>query len=208
MTELNPKVDLYLEEGCGRCELYQTPQCKVHTWHKELVALRKIVLACSLKEEVKWSFTCYTYNGKNVLILGTLKDYATLSFFKGTLMKDPYKILEKPGKNSQAYSLIKVRDFKDVLKDEAIIKSYIFEAIDIEKAGRKVEFKKNPEPMPEEFEQKLNENPELKAAFDSLTPGRQRGYIIYFSAPKQSATKVSRIEKMIPKILSGKGFHD
>lgn len=208
MTELNPKVDLYLEEGCGRCELYQTPQCKVHTWHKELVALRKIVLACSLKEEVKWSFTCYTYNGKNVLILGTLKDYATLSFFKGTLMKDPYKILEKPGKNSQAYSLIKVRDFKDVLKDEAIIKSYIFEAIDIEKAGRKVEFKKNPGPMPEEFEQKLNENPELKAAFDSLTPGRQRGYIIYFSAPKQSATKVSRIEKMIPKILSGKGFHD
>ncbi len=208
MNELNPKVDLYLEDGCGRCDLYKTPECKVHTWHKELVALRKIVLACGLKEEVKWSFPCYTYNGKNVLMLGTLKDYATLSFFKGTLMKDPYKILEKPGKNSQAYSLIKVTDYNDVLKDEAIIKSYIFEAIDIEKAGLKVEFKKNPEPIPEEFEQKLEENPELKAAFEALTPGRQRGYIIYFSAPKQSATKVSRIEKMTAKILSGKGFHD
>lgn len=208
MFELNPKVDLYLKEGCGRCELYQTHQCKVHTWQNELLELRKIVNTFGLKEEIKWGYPCYTYNGKNVLIIGTLKECATLSFFKGTLMNDPFKILEKPEKNSQAFSLIKFTDYKEIRKQETIIKSYIYEAIENEKKGKKVEFKKTLDPMPLEFEQKLDENPELKAAFDSLTPGRKRGYILHFSGAKQSNTRISRIEKMIPKILSGKGFHD
>ncbi len=203
-----PEIDLYLEEGCGRCSLYQTPDCKVHSWPNELRELRRIVLECGLTEEYKWSQPCYTYQGNNVVIVTAFKNHAALAFFKGTLLRDSEKILVSPGENSQASRYAKFTDVKEVLAQEEILKAYLFEAIEVEKAGLKVAFKKTPEPIPEELEQKFSEMPELKAAFKALTPGRQRGYILHFTQPKQSKTRVSRIEKLTNKILSGKGFHD
>jgi uncharacterized protein YdeI (YjbR/CyaY-like superfamily) len=205
---INPKVDVFMEEGCGRCPLVGTPECKVITWRKELEQLRTIVLDSELVEEYKWSQPCYTYNGSNVLIVSAFKEYAMISFFKGSLLKDPEGILVKPGESSQAARQIRVTSVEEIIEIEPIIRSYILEAIAIEKAGLKVNFKKNPEPMPEELLAIFGERPEVKAAFEALTPGRQRGYILYFSAPKQSKTKTSRIEKCIPKIMSGKGMQD
>ncbi|MBX2875999.1 MAG: YdeI/OmpD-associated family protein [Saprospiraceae bacterium] len=203
-----PEVDLYLLEGCGRCNLGGTPACKVHTWEEELRQLRRIVLGTGMQEVLKWSVPCYTWDGKNVLIISAFKDYAAISFFKGVLLKDHHKCLHTPGKNSQASRVLKFTNLNQVLKQEAVIEAYVQEAIEVEKAGLKVEFKKPPAPMPQEFQLVLQENPALNAAFEALTPGRQRGYILYFSAPKQSKTRFARIEKYTPKILKGKGFHD
>ena len=208
MQELNPKVDIYLEEGCGRCSKFRTPQCNVHRWQNELIALRKIVLETGLKEEIKWSYPCYTHNGKNILMLGALNNYATLSFFKGQLLKDEFKLLVTPGENSQSYALLQVTDFSKLSELKDIIKSYIFEAIENEEKGLKIIYDKSREQIPIELAEYFNNNPEVQEAFTSLTPGRQRGYIIYFSAPKQSATRTKRIESMVNKIMSGKGFHD
>ena len=201
-------VETYLLEGCGRCPLGGTPDCKVHTWSNELKYLRSIVLDCGLTETSKWGVPCYTYQNGNVAIVSALKGYAALSFFKGVLLKDPEGILEKPGENSQSDRLIKFTDVSQIAVLESTLKEYIYEAIEVERLGLKVEFKKTPEPMPEELEAKLEDDPQLKAAFYALTPGRQRGYIIHFSQPKQSATRVSRIEKCIPKIMEGIGFFD
>lgn len=203
-----PEVDLYLLEGCGRCKLGGTPACKVHTWEAELQELRRILSDSDLQEELKWSVPCYTWGGKNVLVASAFKDYAALSFFKGVLLKDHHKLLHTPGKSSQASRVLKFTTVDQILELEPIIKSYLEEAIEIEKAGKKVEFKKDLEPIPEELQLELQLNPDLKSAFEALTPGRQRGYIIYFSAPKQSKTRSARIAKYTPKILSGKGFHD
>lgn len=205
---MNPKVDNYLIEGCGRCALGGTPDCKVHKWTQELELLRKIVLDCELTEEVKWGVPCYTFQKKNVLIVSAFREYCSVSFFKGALLKDPMGILDKPGENSQAARLIKFTNIKEIKAVEADLKTYIYEAIEVEKKGLKVNFKKNPEPIPEELERKFEEDPVLKTAFETLTPGRQRGYILYFSAPKQSKTRESRIEKSIGKILNGEGLHD
>lgn len=202
------EVDLYLLQGCGRCDLGGTPACKVRTWEAELRQLRRIVLDMGVKEELKWSVPCYTWEGKNVLIVSAFKEYAALSFFKGVLLKDHYKLLQTPGKNSQASRLLKFTNLDQVLAQEAVVRAYVEEAIEVEKAGLKVEFKKRLEPIPEELEFALQANPALKAAFEALTPGRQRGYILYFSAPKQIKTRFARIEKYIPKILAGKGLHD
>ncbi len=201
-------VETYLLEGCGRCPLGGTPDCKVHAWSAELKYLRSIVLDCGLTETAKWGVPCYTYQNGNVAIVSALKGYAALSFFKGVLLKDPEGILEKPGENSQSDRLIKFTDVSQIASLESTLKEYIYEAIEVERLGLKVEFKKNPEPMPEELEMKLEEDPQLKAAFYALTPGRQRGYIIHFSQPKQSKTRESRIEKCMPKIMEGKGFFD
>jgi uncharacterized protein YdeI (YjbR/CyaY-like superfamily) len=205
---MNPQVDTYLIEGCGRCDLYRTPQCKVHNWPQELAYLRRIVLECGLTEEYKWSQPCYTFQGNNVLIVTAFKDYATISFFKGSLLKDPENHLVKPGESSQAARQLRFTDTKQIEAIEPVIKAFIFEAIKVEKAGLKVEFKKDLEPMPEELEQILAVDEELKTAFEALTPGRQRGYILYFSKPKQAKTRISRIEKCIPKILNGEGLND
>ena len=198
----------YLLEGCGRCPLGGTSDCKVHNWIKELELLRMIVLDCGLIEECKWGVPCYTFQNKNVLIISAFKDYCSISFFKGALLSDTEGLLSRPGKNSQAARLFKFTNISSIKEIEADIKIYIYEAVEVEKAGLKVNFKKNPEPIPEELEKKFEEDPMLKSAFESLTPGRQRGYIIYFSAPKQSITKESRIEKCIGKILNGEGLHD
>jgi uncharacterized protein YdeI (YjbR/CyaY-like superfamily) len=205
---MNKSVDNYLLEGCGRCPLGGTPDCKVHKWISELKLLRMIVLESGLAEECKWGVPCYTFDNGNVLLVSAFKDYCSISFFKGSLLKDDKKLLEKPGKNSQAARLLKFSIVEEIKEVETDIKSYIREAIEIEKSGLKVNFNKNPEPVPEELEKKFEEDPLLKTAFDALTPGRQRGYIIYFSAPRQSKTRVERIEKSIGKILNGEGLHD
>lgn len=201
-------VDQYLKSGCGRCEFFNTPRCKVNTWRRELTALLDILRNTQLKEEIKWSVPCYTYNGKNVVILTTLKDYCALSFFKGSLLKDELGLLHKPGENSQAARVMRFTSLTDINKLKSVIKSYITEAIELEKSGARVSFKKEAPELPDELKQKLMENPQLKAAFEKLTPGRQRGYVIYFTQPKQSVTRLSRIDKCTPRILQGKGLHD
>ncbi|XCF06154.1 DUF1801 domain-containing protein [Tamlana crocina] len=206
--EMTRTVEQYFEAGCGRCSLGGTPDCKVHTWITELELLRKLVLQCGLTEDCKWGMPTYTYNEKNVLMLCAFKNHCAVSFFKGALLRDEKNILEKPGENSQAARLIKFTDTDKIKSLESHIKAYIFEAIEAEKAGLKIEFKQNPEPLPEELEQKFEDDPTLKSAFESLTPGRQRGYVLYFSAPKQSKTRISRIEKCTGKILNGEGLHD
>ncbi|OEK01046.1 hypothetical protein BFP97_05780 [Roseivirga sp. 4D4] len=205
---MNQTVDNYLIEGCGRCPLGATPDCKVHNWTSELKLLRSTVQACGLVEECKWGAPCYTFNGKNVLMISAFKNYCAISFFKGVLLNDSLGNLVKPGENSQSARLLKFTSLKEIQEIIPDIKAYIFEAIEVEKAGLEVTFKKNPEPVPEELQTKFDEDPSLQNAFESLTPGRQRGYIIHFSQPKQSKTRVSRIEKCIPKILKGEGFHD
>lgn len=208
MYTLNPKVDDYLADGCGRCKYYATPQCKVHTWRKELELLRQIALESGLTEELKWSVPVYTLDGKNIVNISAFKEYSCLSFFKGVLLKDPEQLLEKHGESSQSVRTINFTDTQTILAREPILKAYIQEAIALEKEGAKVVFQKNLEPIPEELEQKFAEMPALKAAFYALTPGRQRGYIIFISQPKQSNTRVARIEKCLPKIMNGEGFFD
>jgi len=191
---MNKTVDNYLIEGCGRCPLGGTSDCKVHSWIPELELLRKIVLGCGLTEESKWGVPCYTFQNKNILIVCAFKNYCSISFFKGSLLSDSNKLLEKSGENTQAARLIKFRNIEKIQEFEAEIESYIYEAIEVEKAGLKVKFKKKPEPIPDELEAKFNEDLSFKKAFEALTPGRQRGYIIYFSAPRQSKTRDSRLE--------------
>jgi uncharacterized protein YdeI (YjbR/CyaY-like superfamily) len=193
-SKKNPKVDLVLS--------------KAKKWQKELQKLRTILLGCELTEELKWGKPCYTFQDTNLMMIYGLKESCAIAFFNGALLKDDQGILIKPGPNSQAARWIKFTRLGEVVKMEPVLKAYIRESIGAEKAGLKVNFKKNPEPIPEELQKKLDEIPALKSAFNALTPGRQRGYILYFSAPKQSKTRESRIEKYIPQILKGKGFHD
>lgn len=208
MKKTNLKVDPYFVDGCGRCPLGGTPQCKVRDWQAQLKRLREIILECGLTEELKWGVPCYTYRKNNVVLLSALKEYCCVSFLKGALLNDPAGILQKPGENTQAGRLIRFTDLQEIDQMETILKQYINNAIAIEKAGKKVTLKKNPEPMPEELQYKMDSSPEFKTAFEALTPGRQRGYILYFSAAKQSTTRQSRIEKCAPRIFEGKGMHD
>ncbi|MTI39559.1 YdeI/OmpD-associated family protein [Fulvivirga lutimaris] len=206
---MNEQVDAYLVDGCGRCPLGGTPECKVNNWLKELRYLRSIVLDCGLTEELKWGVPCYTYKNANVAIVSAFKEYCSLSFFKGVLLKDSEHILVKQGDNSQSARLLKFTDVEQIKAIEDTIKAYIFEAIEVEKAGLKVDFKQKDQlEYPEELKQMFNSKPELDEAFEALTPGRKRGYIIHFTQPKQSKTRVSRIEKCIPKIMQGKGWND
>lgn len=205
---MDPRIDNYLIEGCGRCPLVGTPDCKVNPWREELKLLRSIIHETELTETLKWSNPCYTYREANVIMLGALKSSAVISFFKGALLKDKENVLVSPGKHSQADRRLVFTSLEQVLKSADLIKNYISEAIQIEQKGLKVAFKKNPEPIPEELQYKLSEDLAFRTAFESLTPGRQRGYILHFSQPKQSKTRTARIEKLAPKILQGKGFHD
>ncbi len=206
---MNPEIDAYLLEGCGRCPLGGTPECKVHSWTAELKYLRRLVLECGLTEEQKWGVPTYTHNGTNLVMVAAFKDNCTLSFFKGALLKDDHQILEKPGENTQSGRVVRFTNVKQIAKLESVLKSYIFEAIEVKKAGLKVQLKSISDyEIPEEFQKKLVEDPELKEAFENLTPGRQKGYLLYFSGAKQSKTREDRIEKYIPKIMKGLGFHD
>lgn len=190
-----------------RCKYGATPQCKVHSWHDELVLLRALIQSTGLTEEIKWGSPVYTLNGKNIISLGVLKDCCVLGFFKGALLSDPHQILEQQG-NIQAARIIRFTDTDKVRRLEKSIFEYISEAKEIETRGLKVQTVKNPEPMPEELIATLEADPELKAAFYALTLGRQRGYIIHFSQPRQAQTRFSRIAKHRDRILQGLGFHD
>ena len=206
---LNPKVDNYFIEGCGRCSLVGTPQCKVHNWQVEMQHLRMILNDCGLTEDLKWSMPCYTFQGKNVVMLAAFREYCSINFFKGALLKDEQGILVKQGENSQVTRLFKATDIQTVIENELHIKAYILEAIEIEKSGQKVELKDNTMlDLPEELLEKFKEMPTFQTAFEALTPGRQRGYQIHFSQPKQSQTRTARIEKYRAQIMVGKGFYD
>ena len=195
MNNMNPKADFYFE--------------KAKTWQEEIKKLRIIVLDCALTEELKWGCPCYTFEKTNIVLIHTFKEYCALLFFKGALLNDPEGILIQQTKNVQAARQIRFTNAKEIASRKNALKAYIYEAIEVEKAGLKVELKKTTEfSMPEEFLNKLNKNKALKKAFDALTPGRQRGYLLHFSAPKQSATRASRIEKSIPEIMKGKGLND
>jgi uncharacterized protein YdeI (YjbR/CyaY-like superfamily) len=192
---MNPKVDFYFS--------------KAKKWQKELEKLRTIVLDCGLTEELKWGVPCYMFQKSNIVLIHVFKEYCALLFFKGALLNDTNGILIQQTENVQAARQIRFTNVGEIVKMKTILKAYIYEAIEVEKAGLKVNLKKTTEfVIPEEFQHKLVKTPALKTAFYALTPGRQRAYILYFSAPKQSKTRESRVEKCIQQILDGKGLDD
>jgi uncharacterized protein YdeI (YjbR/CyaY-like superfamily) len=195
MNRMNPKVDGLLK--------------KAKKWNKEFETLREIVLDSPLTEEVKWGQACYSSDGRNVVLIHGFKEYCALLFFKGALLKDPKAILIQQTENVQSARQIRFTNVREIVAMKPTLKAYIQEAIQVEKAGLKVKLKKTADyKVPEEFQKKLGENPSLKKAFAALTPGRQRGYIFYFSAAKRSQTREARVEKCIPQILQGKGLDD
>ncbi len=195
MTTMNPKVDFFFN--------------KAKKWKEEFEKLRTIVLDCGLTEELKWGCPCYTFQKSNIVLIHGFKEYCALLFFKGVLLKDANGILIQQTENVQAARQIRFTNVREIAKMETILKAYLREAMKVEKAGLKVNYKRTSEfKVPEEFQNKLDEVPALKAAFDALTPGRQRGYLFYFSQPKQSKTRESRVEKCLQRILKGRGLDD
>ena len=181
----------------------------LNVWKPEMKRLRGILLSCGLVEEFKWNQPCYMVNKSNAILLYKLKNACALGFMKGVLLKDEYKILRKPGENSQSSMWIKLTSLKEIDKLETVLRAYIYEAIEVERAGLKVEFKaKDKLKFPEELQKVLEENEPFKKAFEALTLGRQRGYNLFFSGAKQSQTRVDRIQKNIQRILNGYGIHD
>jgi uncharacterized protein YdeI (YjbR/CyaY-like superfamily) len=190
---MNSKVDRYISNN---------PR-----WEKEIVKLRETMLGCDLAEEMKWGSPTYTFNGSNIVLIHVFKEYSALLFFKGALLKDPAKVLIRQSENVQAARQMRFTDAKQI--KPALIRTYVHEAIEVEKAGVKVPLKKVSQyPVPEEFRVKLDQSVRLQKAFETLTPGRQRGYLLHFAGAKQSATRSARVEKHIPRILEGKGLND
>lgn len=195
MSEANPKVDFFFN--------------KAKSWQQEYEQLRAIVLACDLVEELKWGVPCYTLDNANVVLIHGFKEYCALLFMKGALMKDPKAILVQQTENVQSARQIRFTDVKQIEKLKTVIKTYIKDAIAVEKSGAKVEFKKATDfVVVEEFQRQLDQSTHLKEAFEALTPGRQKGYLLHFSSAKQSKTREARVEKAIPKILEGLGMDD
>ena len=192
---MNPAVDFYFD--------------KAEKWKKEVTKLREIILSTGLQEECKWGVPCYTYNNKNIVLIHDFKEYCAILFHKGALLQDPENILIQQTKNVQSARQVRFTNIKEINALEKKIKEYIYEAIEVEKAGLEVKLKKVDEyDVPEEFDNKLKQNPALQKSFESLTPGRQRAYLLYFGQPKQSKTRQSRIEKYYDHILQGKGLND
>jgi uncharacterized protein YdeI (YjbR/CyaY-like superfamily) len=195
MNRTNPKVDFYFS--------------KAKEWQEELEKLRMIVLDCPLSEELKWGVPCYTFQESNIVLIHVFKEYCALLFVKGALLKDARGILITQTENTQAARQVRFTNVREIIEMEAVLKAYIYEAIEAEKAGLKVNYKKAAEfVIPEELQKKFGEIPALKTAFDALTPGRQRAYILYFTAPKQPKTREARVEKCMQPILDGKGLND
>jgi uncharacterized protein YdeI (YjbR/CyaY-like superfamily) len=195
MSSMNPKVDWYFQ--------------KTKKWQEELEIMRIIALDGQLNEELKWGCPCYTLEQSNIVLIHTFKDYCAFLFFKGALLKDPKGILVQQTKNVQSARQIRFTSAREIVEMQPIVKAYIAEAIEVEKSGLEVILKTTTEfSVPEELQEKFDEIPELKTAFEALTPGRQRGYILHFTAPKQSKTRISRIEKSMPQIFNGKGLDD
>ena len=192
---MNPKVDFYFT--------------KAKKWQEELDQLRVIALDCKLTEELKWGVPCYTFEKRNIVLIHGFKEYCALLFMKGALLNDAKSILIQQTDNVQSARQVRFTNVREIVKMKPILKAFIYEAIEVEKAGLKVHLKKTTEfIVPEEFQNKLDEIPALKTAFDALTPGRQRAYILYFSQPKQSKTRESRVEKCMQQIFNGKGLND
>jgi len=192
---MNPKVDFYFDEA--------------KKWQKEMEQLRSIALDCQLTEELKWGTPCYTLGKSNIVLIHAFKDYCAFLFFKGALLKDADHILIQQSKNVQAARQIRFKTVNEIIEIKATLKAYIYEAIEIEKAGLQVKLKKTEDfEVAEEFQTKLSSISELKTAFEALTPGRQKAYLLHFSQPKQAKTRESRIEKAMPQILNGKGLND
>ena len=192
---MNPKVDFYFN--------------KAGKWQEELEQLRIIVLDCGLTEELKWGVPCYQFENSNIVLIHVFKEYCAMLFFKGALLYDAKGILIQQTENVQAARQIRFTNIKEIVKLKPILKAYIYEAIEVEKAGLKVVLKKTTQfTMPEEFQKQLDKKIALKKAFEALTPGRQRAYLLHFAAPKQSKTREARIEKSTPQILEGKGLND
>jgi uncharacterized protein YdeI (YjbR/CyaY-like superfamily) len=195
MSRMNPKVDFFFN--------------KAKQWQKEFEELRRILLNCELTEELKWGVPCYTFEDHNIVLIHGFKDYCAVLFFKGVLLKDEIGVLVQQTENVQATRQIRFTDVEEIVEMEPLIKAYVNEAIEVEKAGLKVEYKETTEfYMPQEFQNKLDQLPELKTAFEALTPGRQRAYLLYFSSAKQSKTREARVEKYKQQILDGKGLND
>jgi len=194
-SEMNAKVDFFFN--------------KEKRWQQEIEKMRMIALDCGLAEELKWGCPCYTWQGNNIVLIHTFKEYCAFLFFKGTLLDDSHGILIQQTENVQSARQIRFTDISEIFEQESILKAYIHQAIEVEKAGLKVEFKKADEfRIADEFQYKLDHIPALKTAFEALTPGRQKGYLLYFSQAKQSKTREARVEKYMPKILDGKGLDD
>ena len=192
---MNPKVDWFFD--------------KDSKWQKEYKKLRTIVLDCGLTEELKWGCPCYTFENSNIVLIHGFKDYCALLFFKGALLNDANSILIQQTKNVQSARQVRFTNLKEIVKMEKILKAYVYEAIEVERAGLKVKLKETKEfKIPEEFQKRLNKNAALKKAFKALTPGRQRAYLFYFSQAKQSKTREARVDKYLQKILEGKGLDD
>jgi uncharacterized protein YdeI (YjbR/CyaY-like superfamily) len=202
------EVQEFFDIGCGRCDKGNTPECKVHAWSEELQLLRGIVLSCKLKEELKWSQPCYSYNGTNVVLVSAFKNHCVLSFFRGSLLSDPENILEKPGENSNVGRVVRFTNIESIREYEHILKQYIFEAVELVKQGKKVDKPKTTQDVPIELTALLDSDTALKEAFEALTPGRQRSYYLHVSSAKQSKTRTSRAEKCAPKIFEGIGFNE
>jgi uncharacterized protein YdeI (YjbR/CyaY-like superfamily) len=192
---MNPKVDFYFDKNTK--------------WQKEIEKMRTIALDCGLTEELKWGCPCYTYENSNIVLIHVFKEYCAYLFFKGAILNDPEGILVQQTENVQAARQIRFTNVKDIVKVERTLKAYIYEAIEVERAGLKVKLKKTAAfKMPEEFQKKLDKMPSLKKAFEALTPGRQRGYLLYFSSAKQAKTREERVAKYMKQILQGKGLED
>jgi uncharacterized protein YdeI (YjbR/CyaY-like superfamily) len=192
---MNPEVNWYFDKN--------------EQWQKEIRQMRSIALGCGLEETLKWGCPCYVYNDANIVLIHVFKEYCAFLFFKGALLQDPNGILIQQTKNVQAARQIRFTNEKEIVQQKSLLRAYIYEAIEVEKAGLKVKLKKTSDySMPEEFRARLNKMPSLKKAFEALTPGRQRGYLFYFGQAKQSKTREARVEKYIPKILDGLGLED
>ncbi|MBS1772063.1 MAG: YdeI/OmpD-associated family protein [Bacteroidetes bacterium] len=192
---MNPKVDFFFD--------------KPSQWQKEYAKLRTVALDCGLEEELKWGCPCYTFQGKNVVLIHGFKEYCAYLFFKGALLNDPNGILIQQTENVQLPRQVRFTNVKEIAKLASVLKTYIYEAIELDKAGIKIQLKKTKEyPVPEEFQKKLDKSAALRKTFEALTPGRQRGYLLHFASAKQSKTREARVEKAIPQILKGKGLED
>ncbi len=207
--KMTKSAEIYFIDGCGRCPLMATDKCKARTWQNEILELRRIVLECGLKEESKWGMPVYTQDGKNIVMVSAFKESASINFFKGALLNDFHSLMKAPGDNSQSARYVKFTELETIINNEEHLKNLIAQAIEVEKAGLKIEPKKASEyEVPVELEEMFEEMPELKKAFYSLTPGRQKAYLIFIGSAKQSATRIGRIEKYIPQILEGRGMYD
>jgi len=205
---IKSSVDEYLRDGCGRCEKFQTPACKVHTWAKELAALREIVLASGLTEHVKWGHPCYTLAGKNVVMVVAFNEFCAISFLKGAALVDEHGVLEPAGPNSRFARFLKIQSPQDLMTRRRAAKLLLVQAIELERAGTKVTPKGGPEPVPDELAQALAKDAKLRRAFEALTPGRRRSHILHVGGAKQSETRARRVEKCAPVILAGRGFNE